>query len=147
MIFDSSGHAEGAFTKSQNGRQGRAALRLESEENAGRFEDGSLSLPVASQKKIKARRKLDTKRFKAAKISELKFGEHGQQNDECRMTNDKKTCRYRHSGFVIPSSFVIRASSFFTSSGAAACSSSAPRRAQGDSTRSEEHTSELRHIP
>jgi len=77
MIFDSTGNAERLFTKSDHRRERGTSLGLEPEKNARRFQDRSLTLAVASEKKVKARGELDSKRFEAAKIPQLKFRKHG----------------------------------------------------------------------
>src|SRR5205807_4129089 len=78
MIFDSTRNPEGFFSEPHRRSETGAALRLQPKKNAGRFEDRRFPLPVSSEEKIKARRQLDAQRFEAAKISKLKFGEHGR---------------------------------------------------------------------
>jgi hypothetical protein len=77
VIFDLAGNAEQSFPKPNHRPEGGTSLGLEPEENARRFQDRSFPLPVSPQEKVKARSQLDPKRFEAAKIPQLKFGEHG----------------------------------------------------------------------
>ena len=76
MIFDSARNSECLFTKSDNRPERRTSLRLKPEKNTRCLQNRSFPLPVSPDKKIKARRQIDSKRFEAAKIPELKFGEH-----------------------------------------------------------------------
>jgi hypothetical protein len=55
---------------------------LQSQKNAGRFQDRRFPLPVPAHEEIKAGRKFDSERFEATKIPELKFSEHKIQR--CR---------------------------------------------------------------
>jgi hypothetical protein len=49
---------------------------LEPEKNAGRFEDRRFPLSIAPEEKIKTLDEFNPKGLEAAKIPELKFGEH-----------------------------------------------------------------------
>jgi hypothetical protein len=51
---------------------------LEPEQNAGGFKNRRFPLPISPEEKIKAWNEFDPKRLEAAKIPELKFGEHGE---------------------------------------------------------------------
>jgi len=62
--------------EADQGRKRGAALRLQPEKNASGFEDRRFPLPVAADKKIEPRRKLDSERFEAPKIPELQVSEH-----------------------------------------------------------------------
>jgi hypothetical protein len=77
MILDPARNAERLLTETHDRRERRASLRLKPEKNARRFKDRRFPLPVSAEEKIKTGDELDSKRFEAAKVPELKFGEHG----------------------------------------------------------------------
>jgi hypothetical protein len=76
MICASAGNTKRFRPRANDGAKRRAALRLQAQENAGRFQDRRLALSISAHKKIKPRGELDPERFEAAKISKLKFSEH-----------------------------------------------------------------------
>jgi hypothetical protein len=80
VIFQLAGKGEGFFSEADCRREGGTALRLQSQENASRFQDRCFPLPVPADEKIEARPEFDPKRFEAAKIPELKFSEHNSSN-------------------------------------------------------------------
>jgi hypothetical protein len=81
MTFVSARNRKGFFSETDNREKGRAALRLQPQERASRFEDRRLPLPVLPDQKIESGGEVRPERFEAAEISQLKISEHGNSSN------------------------------------------------------------------
>ena len=76
VIAVTSGNGERFMTKPDERRETGTALRLQSQEDTGCFQNRRLAFAIRAEKKIKSRRELEGERFEAAEILQAQFGEH-----------------------------------------------------------------------
>jgi len=70
-------------------REGRAALRLQAQQNARCFEDRSLALAILPNEKI-LRTELNAQRIEATKHAQFQLGQHGGTRNMKRRNSPKR---------------------------------------------------------